>query len=297
MIEFLKKQKTKIIIIVAVASVLTAAFFLGENPAPTVNENSVALMEVSEKISVYKSENSIGREELSKENNKTESSDNIIKESSFEELSDVQESSLVIENNELSQQSQILSITSKTEESNVVSKNHNSIIQNSVLESSIEVSSNINPESTVSSIETSKENSKEKEELTCTISISCAAILNNTDKLDSSKKALVPSNGCILQETDVEYSEDESAFDILKKICMEQKIHLEFSQTPLYNSVYIEGINNIYEFDCGSMSGWIYRVNGNYYNYSCSEYTVNDGDKIEFLYTCDLGKDIGENNF
>ena len=28
------------------------------------------------------------------------------------------------------------------------------------------------------------------------------------------------------------------------------------SKTPIYNSAYIEGIHNLYEFDCGSLSGW-----------------------------------------
>ena len=282
MIEFLKKHKTKIIIVMAVVAVLTAAFFLGENPTPTVNENSVVSAEVSEKTSVYQSENSINSEELSKENSKTESSNNIIKESNIEESSeDIRESSSVIENSELSQQSQSSDIVSKTEESSIAINSE--ISQNSTIQSST-------PESKT-------ESSEEKDELTCTISISCATILNNMDKLDSSKKELVPPDGCILQEISVEYSEGESAFDILKKVCTEKKIHLEFSQTPVYNSIYIEGINNIYEFDCGSMSGWIYHINGNSYNYSCSEYIVNDGDKIEFLYICDLGKDIGGGNF
>ena len=81
-------------------------------------------------------------------------------------------------------------------------------------------------------------------------------------------------------------------FDVLKQTCTDRKIHLEFSTSPLYNSKYIEGINNIYEFDCGSASGWMYRVNGTYNSYSCSEIKVKNGDKIQWLYTCDMGKDI-----
>ncbi len=30
------------------------------------------------------------------------------------------------------------------------------------------------------------------------------------------------------------------------------------------DSVYVEGINNIYEFSCGEQSGWMYEVNGVY---------------------------------
>ena len=70
------------------------------------------------------------------------------------------------------------------------------------------------------------------------------------------------------------------------------KIHLEFSKTPAFNSMYIEGIANIYAFDAGELSGWVYRVNGIVPSYSCSEYIVADGDNIEFIYTCNSGKDI-----
>lgn len=60
------------------------------------------------------------------------------------------------------------------------------------------------------------------------------------------------------------------------------------------SSVYIAGINNIYELEFGDLSGWVYHVNGITPSVGCGEYTVKDGDKIEWLYTCDLGRDLGE---
>jgi uncharacterized membrane-anchored protein len=57
--------------------------------------------------------------------------------------------------------------------------------------------------------------------------------------------------------------------------------------------VYIQGINNIYEFDAGALSGWMYRVNGWFPNYGASRYVVQQGDVIEWVYTCDLGRDVG----
>ena len=56
---------------------------------------------------------------------------------------------------------------------------------------------------------------------------------------------------------------------------------------------YLQGINNLYEKDCGQWSGWMYEVNGWYPNYGCSRYQVQDGDNIEWHYTCDLGRDLG----
>ena len=59
---------------------------------------------------------------------------------------------------------------------------------------------------------------------------------------------------------------------------------------------YIEGIHNLYEFDCGDLSGWMYKVNGWFPNYGCSRYQLKQGDVIEWVYTCDLGKDVGGGN-
>ena len=127
----------------------------------------------------------------------------------------------------------------------------------------------------------------------CTLLIECSTILNNISDLDPDKIELVPENGVILATTTVTFYEGESVFDLLKRVCRENNIHLEFAWTPIYNSAYIEGIHNLYEFDCGSLSGWMYRVNGWYPNYGCSRYQLSEGDVIEWRYTCDLGKDVG----
>ncbi|MDR3239080.1 MAG: DUF4430 domain-containing protein [Clostridiales bacterium] len=130
-------------------------------------------------------------------------------------------------------------------------------------------------------------------ELTCILSINCASILDNINRLDKEKVELVPENGVILPPTEVTFIEGESVFDVLKNETRRQKIHLEFVSTPIYNSAYIEGINNFYEFDCGELSGWMYKVNGWYPNYGCSRYQLKDGDVVEWIFTCDLGRDIG----
>ena len=131
---------------------------------------------------------------------------------------------------------------------------------------------------------------------TCTFSIECSTILNNLEQLDPEKLEMVPSGGTILAKTTVTFYEGESVFDVLQRVCKEKGIHLESSWTPIYNSAYIEGIHNLYEFDCGALSGWMYRVNGWYPNYGCSRYQLKDGDVVEWRYTCDLGNDVGGKN-
>lgn len=130
---------------------------------------------------------------------------------------------------------------------------------------------------------------------TCNITILCDTILDNMDNLTAGKEAYVPSNGVILDTSTVEFTEGETVFDVLKRVCEYTGIQLEYSWTPMYDSYYIEGINNLYEFDCGNESGWMYKVNGWFPNYGCSKYMLEDGDTIVWCYTCNgLGADVGE---
>ena len=128
---------------------------------------------------------------------------------------------------------------------------------------------------------------------TCYLAIDCATILNNRSQLNPAKAGYVPADGWIMSRRPVTFTEGESVFDILKREVQGSGIHMEFVFTPMYNSAYIEGINNLYEFDCGELSGWMYKVNGWYPNYGCSLYYPQDGDVIEWRYTCDLGQDVG----
>lgn len=127
------------------------------------------------------------------------------------------------------------------------------------------------------------------------ISILCDTILNNMDDLTPGKAEFVPHDGVILPMVEVAYYEGETVFDVLKRVCEKTDIQLEYSWTPLYDSYYIEGINNLYEFDCGEQSGWMYKVNEWFPNYGCSSYEVGDGDVIVWCYTCKgLGADVGD---
>lgn len=130
-------------------------------------------------------------------------------------------------------------------------------------------------------------------ELSCTVSVRCDTILENMDLLDPEKAELVPENGELLAPTEVSFTQGESAFDALRRVCREKNIHMEFSETPLYESVYIEGIGNLYEFDAGELSGWMYKVNGEFPNFGSSKYELADGDVVQWVYTCDLGADVG----
>ena len=94
------------------------------------------------------------------------------------------------------------------------------------------------------------------------------------DLCDKEKVELVPENGWLLKPVEVTFKQGQSVFDVLQQVCRDNKIHMEFSMTPIYNSAYIEGIGNLYEFDCGEVSGWMYKVNDWFPNYGCSRYQL-----------------------
>ncbi len=132
-------------------------------------------------------------------------------------------------------------------------------------------------------------------ELTCILSVRCDTIMDNIEWLDIQKANVIPKDGVIFPEKTVTFYEGESVFNLLVREMKRNKIHMEFVNVPVYNSAYIEGIANLYEFDCGELSGWMYKVNAWFPNYGCSRYLLKDGDKVEWVYTCDLGVDVGGN--
>lgn len=129
---------------------------------------------------------------------------------------------------------------------------------------------------------------------TCTIEVRCDTILDNMGDLAPGKSSCVPGNGVILAASTVRFAQGDTVLDVLKAASSATGLQLEYSYTPGYGSYYVEGINNLYEFDCGNESGWMYKVNGWFPNYGCSEYQVRDGDVIVWCYTCKgYGADLG----
>ena len=128
----------------------------------------------------------------------------------------------------------------------------------------------------------------------CTITIRCDTVFDNEESLDPAKVPYLPEDGEILPVTTVEFSKGETVFDVLNRVCEAAQLQMEYSWTPLYDSYYIEGINHLYEFDCGFESGWMYKVDGWFPNYGCSAYELLGGEEIVWCYTCTgLGTDVG----
>jgi len=126
-----------------------------------------------------------------------------------------------------------------------------------------------------------------------TLSVRVDTLLGSMNILDREKHELVPDDGMIFPATDVRAVEGDSVFDVLQREMRHAGIHLAFRVTPFIDSAYVEAINNIYEFDAGELSGWKYIVNSEFPGISSSQYYLSPGDIIEWVYSIDLGRDIG----
>ncbi len=122
---------------------------------------------------------------------------------------------------------------------------------------------------------------------TVQISVTCADILDNMDTFDPEKAALVPKDGVILADTEVDFFEVDTVFDLLSRTLRENDIHLEYEDAG-ESGVYVKGIANIYTGDGGQASGWLYYINSESPTESCSRLTPADGDRIEWVYVCDF---------
>ena len=122
---------------------------------------------------------------------------------------------------------------------------------------------------------------------TVTMEIRCDTVLGKTDK------DYIPEDGTILPETSFEIEEGETVYDVLTEAAQTYGLQLD-NKGSLTNMVYVSGINYLYELEFGELSGWVYHVNGISPSRGCAEYVLSDGDRIEWLYTCELGRDLNE---
>ena len=116
--------------------------------------------------------------------------------------------------------------------------------------------------------------------------ISCATVLHNMDKCSDGVKDIIPADGVILSTT-VTITEGESVMSVLKRACGDAGIPVSSSGS------YVRGINGLFEKNVGRSSGWMYCVGGTFPSYGADSYTLSGGENIQWLYTCNLGADVG----
>ena len=126
------------------------------------------------------------------------------------------------------------------------------------------------------------------ETVTVTMSITCETVAGEGEE------SITPSDGIILPETEFTLDEGSTVYDCLIYAAKKYKIQIEDNTQTLtdHSRAYIAGINYLYEFDYGNLSGWMYSVNGEFADRGCGEYTLSDGDIIKWQYTRNIGDDL-----
>ncbi|HBL83934.1 MAG: hypothetical protein A2Y17_03875 [Clostridiales bacterium GWF2_38_85] len=117
------------------------------------------------------------------------------------------------------------------------------------------------------------------------VSINCEEILSNMDLLSDGLAEYVPENGIILKKKEYLLVKGDTVLDLLIKVTKYYQIHMDVLEATTLGSSYVKGINHLYEFDCGPMSGWTYYVNGEMPGVGCDSYKLSDGDIVEWRYS------------
>ena len=105
---------------------------------------------------------------------------------------------------------------------------------------------------------------------------------------------VISSNEIPLAPTEMEIEDGDTVLEALIVITMANKIHMDY-RGGQGATAYIQGMGNVYEFDRGQGSGWMYRVNGIFPDRGAGVVPLLGGDIVEWLYTTDLGVDLGAN--
>jgi uncharacterized protein YxeA len=91
--------------------------------------------------------------------------------------------------------------------------------------------------------------------------------------------------GMILKTTTVQVKSGETIFSVLLTVAKSKGIQVTYSGKGAL--AYVEGIQNVYEFDYGPRSGWTCLRNGSTIEKSSGVIQVQEGDHIEWVYTED----------
>lgn len=120
---------------------------------------------------------------------------------------------------------------------------------------------------------------------TVSLAISCDTVAGR------GTNGATPEDGVVLPACDVPFAEGETVLDVLLRAAKEHHLQLEHSGATA-GMAYVSGIANLYEFDFGSQSGWMYSVNGVFPSVGCESCKLKDGDVVLWQYTLSNGEDL-----
>lgn len=130
-----------------------------------------------------------------------------------------------------------------------------------------------------------------------TVLAECSTVLSHMDIIDPAVNPpeVVPEDGVIIARCEVSLPEGATAFDALAAAARKQRVRVDYTGSAY--GTYVRGIGYVTEFGFGGLSGWMYTVNGEFPDVSVSDRVLESGDVVEFRYTCDLGRDVGDDYY
>lgn len=130
-----------------------------------------------------------------------------------------------------------------------------------------------------------------------TVLAECSTVLSHMDIIDPAVNPpeVVPEDGVIIARCEVSLPEGATAFDALAAAARKQRVRVDYTGSAY--GTYVRGIGYVTEFGFGELSGWMYTVNGEFPDVSVSDQVLGSGDVVEFRYTCDLGRDVGDDYY
>lgn len=114
-----------------------------------------------------------------------------------------------------------------------------------------------------------KESTKKKEE---------------TKKEEPEQKVVYVSVDNYCSKKSIKFEEGDTPYSVLKKT------GAKVSARNTKYGVYVEGINDLFEFDKGDESGWMYKVNGKVIMDSAGDYKLSANDKVVWYYVTEFQK-------
>lgn len=134
---------------------------------------------------------------------------------------------------------------------------------------------------------TTREKKETKSEGVCSLSVDISTI---ADKMSVKKISEKDGQDKLFDNEEAEIRENDTAFSLLERELILNGILIEYSKT---DGIAVTSIGDVKEEAFGELSGWKYKVNGEFPDVDCDKYVIKAGDVIEWVYTCDGGNDIG----
>ena len=170
----------------------------------------------------------------------------------------------------------------------VNTENENSQQSNSKKDTSLNNSGNVSNNNSSSNGSSNNNSSSEKN--------NNEEIKKEENKEEEKPKFIVNININMVDNTifssQIVLENEVTAFEAFKYYCENNSIQIGYTGSGQF--IYVSSINGIKEKSEGPSSGWMYKVNGTFPNVSAGKYKLSSNDTLEWVFTKDGGKDVGQ---